>query len=287
MAEVAGVAKPTIYNHLNDKETLFRRTLAAVGDAVPAENLGVIERLRNPGDDLRATLENVAYRLIRSCCTEQSRSLRWLTYGQVAQFLDVMVGRTSDQLGEAIADRLARLSLSGRLRPSDPGTAAEQFLVLITGPMEGRTRLGARKVSTAEMRVVAAAAVDILLVRLWDAGGSLSFGITPKSITETHDAFVARQRKDRRNRGTRQSACHDRSGAGDLPNVLQILPDRRHPGERAVQRVLHPDALIEYRIMPGPPVFFHGRDEFTDHMSRVPTSQRALVAHVIGQATIE
>lgn len=157
----------------------------------------MIERLRNPGDDLRATLEDVAYRLIRSCCTERSRSLRWLTYGQVAQFLDVMVGRTSDQLSEAIADRLARLSLSGRLRPSDPGTAAEQFLVLITGPMEGRTRLGARKVSTAEMRVVAAAAVDILLVRLWDAGGSLSFGITPKSITETHDALsLGRERTD-------------------------------------------------------------------------------------------
>ncbi|MGW6730387.1 nuclear transport factor 2 family protein [Nocardia sp. NPDC055029] len=48
-----------------------------------------------------------------------------------------------------------------------------------------------------------------------------------------------------------------------------------------------PDALIEYRIMPGPPVLFHGRDEFTDHMSRVPKSQRSLVAHVIGQATIE
>ncbi|WP_181698122.1 nuclear transport factor 2 family protein [Nocardia sp. GTS18] len=48
-----------------------------------------------------------------------------------------------------------------------------------------------------------------------------------------------------------------------------------------------PDALIEYRIMPGPPVLFHGRDSFTDYMSRVPKSQRAPVAHVIGQATIE
>ncbi|MGY0499924.1 TetR/AcrR family transcriptional regulator C-terminal domain-containing protein [Nocardia sp. FBN12] len=46
---------------------------------------------------------------------------------------------------------------------SDPATAAEQFLVLITGPMEGRTRLGTRKVSTAEMRTVAATAVDTFL----------------------------------------------------------------------------------------------------------------------------
>ncbi|WP_280221612.1 nuclear transport factor 2 family protein [Nocardia neocaledoniensis] len=48
-----------------------------------------------------------------------------------------------------------------------------------------------------------------------------------------------------------------------------------------------PDALIEYRIMPGPPVLFHGRDEFTAHMSRVPELRRSLVAHVIGQTTIE
>ncbi|MEV6362462.1 TetR/AcrR family transcriptional regulator [Nocardia asteroides] len=166
IAEVAGVAKPTIYNHLNDKETLFRHALAAVSETVLAENLAVIERLRDPGSDLRACLEDVAFRLIRSCCSEQSRSLRWLTYGQVAQFpdlIDIVVSRTSDQLGDALADRMARLSLSGLLHTSDPAIAAEQFLVLITGPMEGRTRLGTRKVATAEMHAVATAAVDTFL----------------------------------------------------------------------------------------------------------------------------
>ncbi|UGT67297.1 TetR/AcrR family transcriptional regulator [Nocardia gipuzkoensis] len=166
IAEEAGVAKPTIYNHLNDKETLFRHALTAVSDAVLAENLSVVERLRNPGPDLRAALEDLAYRLIRVCCSERSRSLRWLTYGQVAQFpdlIDIVVSRTSDQLAEALADRLARLSLSGCLRACDPAIAAEQFLVLITGPMEGRSRLGTRKVATAEMHAVATAAVDTFL----------------------------------------------------------------------------------------------------------------------------
>ncbi|MEV6255848.1 TetR/AcrR family transcriptional regulator [Nocardia sp. NPDC051911] len=166
IAEAAGVAKPTIYNHLNDKETLFRHTLAAAGDAVLAENLAVVDRLRNPGPDLRATLEDLAYRLIRVCCSERSRSLRCLTYGQVAQFpdlIDIVVSRTSDQLADALADRLARLSLSGRLRACDPATAAEQFLALITGPMEGRSRLGTRKVSTTEMRAVATTGVDTFL----------------------------------------------------------------------------------------------------------------------------
>ncbi|WP_040797493.1 nuclear transport factor 2 family protein [Nocardia higoensis] len=48
-----------------------------------------------------------------------------------------------------------------------------------------------------------------------------------------------------------------------------------------------PDALIEYRIMPGPVVRFHGRDEFTAYMTRAPRSQRGRVAHVIGQASID
>ncbi|MBF6191686.1 TetR/AcrR family transcriptional regulator [Nocardia implantans] len=166
IAEEACVAKPTIYNHLNDKETLFRHALAAASDAVLAENLAVVQRLRDPGPDLRAALKDLAYRLIRVCCAERSRSLRRLTYGQVAQFpdlIDIVVSRTSDRLAEALADRLARLSLSGRLRADDPATAAEQFLVLITGPMEGRSRLGTRKVAPAEMRAVATAAVDTFL----------------------------------------------------------------------------------------------------------------------------
>ncbi|MET8650116.1 TetR/AcrR family transcriptional regulator [Nocardia aurea] len=166
IAEEAGVAKPTIYNHLNDKETLFRHALTAVADSVLAENLTVVARLRNPGPDLGAALRDLALRLIRVCCAERSRSLRWLTYAQVAQFpdlIDIVVGRTSDRLGEALADRLARLSLSGRLRPCDPAVAAEQFLVLITGPMEGRSRLGTRKVAVAEMRAVADTAVDTFL----------------------------------------------------------------------------------------------------------------------------
>ncbi len=166
IAEEAGVAKPTVYNHFADKETVLRQALAAAADRVLAENLTVVERLRSPGADLRAALEDVAYRLIRSCCSEQSRALRWLTYAQVAQFpdlIEIVMSRTSDQLGDALADRFARLSLSGRLRTGDPATAAEQFLVLITGPMEGRARLGTRQVSTADMRTVAATAVDTFL----------------------------------------------------------------------------------------------------------------------------
>jgi AcrR family transcriptional regulator len=166
IAEEAGVAKPTVYNHLNDKENLFRHAMEAAADAVMAENLAVAERLRDPGDDLQAVLEDVAYRMLRVCCGERSKALRWLTYAQVARFpdlIDAVQGRTSKKLAEALADRLGRLSLAGRLRPCDPELAAEQFLALLTAPMEARSRLGTRKVPVAETRAVAAAATDTFL----------------------------------------------------------------------------------------------------------------------------
>lgn len=166
IAEEAGVAKPTVYNHLSDKETLFRHTLEAAADAVLAENLAVVERLRDPGDDLRAALGDTGHRLLKVCAGERSRALRWLTYSQVGGFPDLIEAvqsRTSDRLTEALADRLARLALAGRLRPCEPTLAAQQFLALLTGPLEARSRLGTRKVTAAETRAVADAAVDTFL----------------------------------------------------------------------------------------------------------------------------
>ncbi|MET9484946.1 TetR/AcrR family transcriptional regulator [Streptomyces sp. NPDC006638] len=174
IAEVAGVAKPTVYNHLSDKENLFRHAMAAAADIVMAENLAVVERLRDPGGDLDAVLEDVAYRLVQVCCGERSRALRWLTYAQVARFpdlIEVVQGRTSVRLAEALADRLARLSLAGRLRPCDPALAAEQLLALLTGPMEARSRLGTHDIPAEEARGVARAAVDTFL-RAYGVGGA-------------------------------------------------------------------------------------------------------------------
>ena len=166
IAKEAGVAKPTVYNHLSDKENLFRHAVETVADAVMTDNLAVVDRMRDPGDDLRATMEDVAYRLLQICCDERSRALRRLTYAQLVHFPDLVEAvhrRTSGRIGEALADRLARLCLSGHLRPCDPAQAAEHFLALLTAPMEARSQLGSREVSAAETRAVANAAVDTFL----------------------------------------------------------------------------------------------------------------------------
>ncbi|GAA3546040.1 TetR/AcrR family transcriptional regulator [Amycolatopsis ultiminotia] len=163
VAEVAGVAKPTVYNHLGDKENLFRRAMEAAADTVMERNLRDVERLRTLEGDLRAGLGDVAYRMVQTCCGEPSRALRRLVHAEVGQFpelVELVQARTAGRLAEALADRLARLSLEGRLRAADPAVAAEQFLSLLTGPAEARSRLGTRKLPAAELRAIAEAATD-------------------------------------------------------------------------------------------------------------------------------
>ncbi len=168
IAEEARVAKPTVYSHLRDKETLFRHTVELAADALAAESLAAVERLRTlgPDGDLRAALTDLARRLLTVCCGERSRALRSLTYAQVSQFpdlIDTVQERTAHRPRAALADRLARLSLAGRLRGGDPERAAEHFFALLTGPLEFRSRLGTRRVPAAELRDVAEAAVDVFL----------------------------------------------------------------------------------------------------------------------------
>jgi TetR/AcrR family transcriptional regulator, mexJK operon transcriptional repressor len=135
-------------------------------DAVTATNIAVADRLRTPGPDLRTALTDVARRMLKVCCDERSQALRRLAQGQLVQFPDVLEAvqrRTSGHLAEALADRLARLSLSGRLRQCDPAVAAEQLLALLTAPMETRSMSGARKVPATDARAIADAAVDTFL----------------------------------------------------------------------------------------------------------------------------
>lgn len=166
VAAEAGVAKPTVYNHFADKAALFRQSVEAAADAVQADCLAVIDELRTPDDRFAAALEDAAYRLLLICCDERSAALRRLTHAQLVHFPDLIEGvyrRTSIRIAEALADRLARHCLAGRLRPCDPAQAAEQLLALLTAPMEARTLLGTRKPDDREIRAVADAAVDTFL----------------------------------------------------------------------------------------------------------------------------
>ncbi|MEV4836543.1 TetR/AcrR family transcriptional regulator [Nonomuraea sp. NPDC049486] len=139
IADEAGVAKPTVYNHLTDKATLFREAMTAAAGTAVARHLATLDRLTDPGDDLRPVLREVALDLLRCHCDDRSRAVRRLLHAELARFPDLLAlvrGPSGHRVTEALADRLARLTLAGRLRQADPSTAAEQLLALLTGPAD-------------------------------------------------------------------------------------------------------------------------------------------------------
>ncbi|MEW2517543.1 TetR/AcrR family transcriptional regulator [Actinacidiphila alni] len=197
IAEVAGVAKHTVYNHLGDKESLFHAAMEAAGSAVMAENLALAEQLTvdpsavaptagGQADPVRTRLEDVGRLLLHQCCDPRSWALRRLLHAEITRFPDLLEavwGRGADRLRQTLADRMARLSLAGLLRPCDPVEAAEQFLALLTGPMEARSQLGTRPVPDAEQELVAHAAVSTFLRAYRDAAPGAS--PSPSSLPAT------------------------------------------------------------------------------------------------------
>ncbi|AQU70088.1 TetR/AcrR family transcriptional regulator [Streptomyces niveus] len=143
IAQEAGVAKPTVYSHLNDKESLYREAVEAVADRIGARSLAVVEQLREPATDAdpRTALTVVACGLLKVFGDEDAIAVRQLACAQAAQFPDLAANvreRTALRVRSALADRLARLALDGHLRRCDPELAAEHFLSLITGSLEYR-----------------------------------------------------------------------------------------------------------------------------------------------------
>ncbi|MFI7078501.1 TetR/AcrR family transcriptional regulator [Micromonospora sp. NPDC049903] len=166
IAAEAGVAKATVYSHFGDKETLLREAIAASADQALTQNLAVVDRLTVRGDDLHDTLEDAGFRLLQCYCADRSWALRRLLAAEINQFpdlLDIVHSRAAGRVTEALADRLARLSVAGHLHTPDPVLAAEQFVALLTGSMDARASLGTRRIPHAELRAVSRAAVDTFL----------------------------------------------------------------------------------------------------------------------------
>ncbi|MFE6777501.1 TetR/AcrR family transcriptional regulator [Streptomyces sp. NPDC057702] len=141
IAREAGVAKPTVYNHLHDKESLYREAVEGMADRVGAQGVAAVDPLREAATagDPRASLTTAGHALLAVLTSQDARAVRQLAGTQATQFPGLAASvhaRTAPRVRAALADRLARLSLAGHLRPCDPDLAAAHFLALLTGPLE-------------------------------------------------------------------------------------------------------------------------------------------------------
>ncbi|EIV91637.1 TetR/AcrR family transcriptional regulator [Frankia sp. QA3] len=166
IAAEAGVAKPTIYNHLGSKENLFRYVMTTTAARSNAKALEVLESFPKEASGLRGGLEDVAARLVDCYCDERSEAVRRLLYAEALRFpdlYDAVRASGADQFIEALAGRLARLAHAGHLRIADPVRAANQFIALVYDELPVRSTLGTRPLAPAEVGEVVRAGVDTFL----------------------------------------------------------------------------------------------------------------------------
>ncbi|MFC6085843.1 TetR/AcrR family transcriptional regulator [Sphaerisporangium aureirubrum] len=166
IAAEAGVAKPTIYNHLGSKENLFRYVMTETAARSNGKALEVLESFPSEAGKLRPGLEDVAHKLVACYCDEQSQAVRRLLYAEAVRFpdlFDAVRASGPDQFVEALAGRLARLANAGHLRVEDPVRAANQFIALVYEELPALGMSGTRPPDPKQLEKVAVAGVDTFL----------------------------------------------------------------------------------------------------------------------------
>ena len=166
IAAEAGVAKPTIYNHLGGKENLFRAVMIQMAEDVTARTLEVLESFPSEPKDLRGELHAVGHRLVSCLRGDQSCALRRLLDAEVQRFPELY--RTvrvisSDHVIDALAGKLAVLANAGHLRVDDPSSAASQFIALISDRLAQLSGLGTQLVEQETVDGIVAAGVETFL----------------------------------------------------------------------------------------------------------------------------
>lgn len=135
IAREAAVAKPTVYNHFADKESLFAAVLERYAASANEKLLGAIDDLDTSPDDIRTELERVAYVLVECVRKDEGLAVMRLQTTEETRFPDLIRAQRDGNRKrtiDALAGKLAQLALGGHLDLSDAGRAARHLLVLVS-----------------------------------------------------------------------------------------------------------------------------------------------------------
>jgi TetR/AcrR family transcriptional repressor of mexJK operon len=155
IAAAAGVSKRTIYNHYQDKESLF---LSVVGETYDSM-IGTVEHLMErhltdlPDDAVEPGIVAFAVEaaLFAAKSPRRSAMIR-LMMAEAPHFPQlVQVQLRPRGITGAIADRLTKLDARGLLDVPEPVEAANHLFALTMGQMNNRTMYGAIPLDDAEI----------------------------------------------------------------------------------------------------------------------------------------
>ncbi|MGH8877603.1 MAG: TetR/AcrR family transcriptional regulator [Stackebrandtia sp.] len=166
IAARAGVAKPTIYNHMGGKEKLFRIMMLEAVVRSRESALEAIDSLPASESELRDGLTALGQRIIHCQLSKRGWALKRLLLTEAVRFPDLYdeVHKLGfGQINNALAGQLALLANAGRLRLPDPVVAASQFIALISGEIPDLTAMGARPVDEAAVNGAIESGVDTFL----------------------------------------------------------------------------------------------------------------------------
>jgi len=167
IADAAGVATPTLYNHMGSKEQLFRNAIGAANEQLNAKTLEALAAFPAEPENLREALLELAADLTRCMLDPDAWAIRRLIYAEIGRFPDLFADtvnrRGRDASLEALAGQMAQLAHAGRLKMDNPARASNHFLALIWADLDVASALGTRPVPPDVVRRTEQAGVDAFL----------------------------------------------------------------------------------------------------------------------------
>ena len=146
VATKAGVSRQTIYNHVGDKDGLFKDVVAALTDKSAAKFLVLMEGFPDRPVDIGSELTAFATHFLNHMT--QDKTSRWLLKlaenesGRYPELFTVWREYGSGRKRSLIAAHLSQLALNGYLDLDEPVLAARQFMALLTAEWRAEFQLG-------------------------------------------------------------------------------------------------------------------------------------------------
>lgn len=146
VATKAGVSRQTIYNHVGDKDGLFKDVVAALTEKSAAKFILLMEEFPDKPNDLEAELTAFSGHFLNHMT--QDKTSRWLLKlaenesGRYPELFTVWREYGSGRKRSLIAAHLSQLALNGYLDLDEPVLAARQFMALLTAEWRAEFQLG-------------------------------------------------------------------------------------------------------------------------------------------------